>query len=288
MQAGLTIVSRRVLGGIYSAYTPHAMIPKIIHQIWIQGESELPDKYKDNVSLLKSLNPGWKHVVWDNDSLREQCARLGDDVVSCFDAAEYMHQKVDLGRYVVVYLHGGISIDMDVKALRPLDSLKGLQNISTLAVSRMPLNRFESWLHNRFTSTLPPTNNATLIAPSRNHALLHLITCVCQRIASREKGKGGKFFTVMNTTGPFAFMESLRQLPKSSYIELPAKYFEPCFGLDDACIPTYEALVLHKHDATWVNQGLQNIGRSYFVFKRNFHWIVMVVLITWLLWHYLK
>lgn len=261
------------------------MIPKCIHQIWFQGAENIPPRYIENVTLIKSMNPGWKHIVWDEASLRKECAKIGGDVLSCFNACKYMHQKIDLGRYVVVYLHGGISIDMDVKALRPLDSWKCLPKINSLAVSRVSLNRIEALVTTGFKSTTL-INNASVIAPPGNPALLHIITYVCGCIlSSRENGRASsKMSTVTTTTGPLAFTAALQQLPRSSFIELPSKYFEPCSGQDTACIPTHEAMILHHQDWTWVNKNIKNATRIYYVCKREWYMLVLVVLAVFFLW----
>ena len=42
------------------------MIPKIIHNIWIQGYEDLPEKNKLNHINIKKLNPDWDFIIWDN------------------------------------------------------------------------------------------------------------------------------------------------------------------------------------------------------------------------------
>jgi mannosyltransferase OCH1-like enzyme len=263
------------------------MIPKCIHQIWFQGAERVPQRYKDNVSLLKSMNPGWNHIVWDEGSLRKECSKLGADVLARFDSCEYMHQKIDLGRYVVVYANGGISIDMDVKALQPLDSWKCLPKINRLAVSRASLNRIESLVTTGFKS-MTLINNAVVMAPPRSPALRHIISYVCNRLSSlHERSKVlSKEIMVTSTTGPEAFTMALHQLPRSSFIELPFKYFEPCAGQDTSCIPTHEALIFHQQDWTWMNKNIKNATRVYYICKRECYTIALCVLIAWFLWHY--
>ncbi len=40
------------------------MIPKIIHQIWIQGYDQLPNKLKNNHQLIKKYNPDYQIIFW--------------------------------------------------------------------------------------------------------------------------------------------------------------------------------------------------------------------------------
>lgn len=46
-------------------------IPKITHQIWLQGWKSLPPKFKGNVESLRTLNPGYTHMVWDESLFKE-------------------------------------------------------------------------------------------------------------------------------------------------------------------------------------------------------------------------
>ena len=44
------------------------MIEQHIHQIWIQGESHLPEKLRANMNMIISMhniNNGWRYTLWD-------------------------------------------------------------------------------------------------------------------------------------------------------------------------------------------------------------------------------
>lgn len=38
------------------------MIPKIVHNIWIQGYDQLPENIKKRYEDIKKLNPNWKFI----------------------------------------------------------------------------------------------------------------------------------------------------------------------------------------------------------------------------------
>ena len=46
------------------------MIPKIIHQIWIQGANSMPKEDRIAVESIKNLNPDWQHIIWDDTSIK--------------------------------------------------------------------------------------------------------------------------------------------------------------------------------------------------------------------------
>jgi len=46
------------------------MIPKIIHQIWFQGQKEITNPYHLHCqSLWKERHPGWTYRLWDAGSI---------------------------------------------------------------------------------------------------------------------------------------------------------------------------------------------------------------------------
>lgn len=47
------------------------MIPKIIHNIWLQGYEKLPEKTKSTYNHIKKLNPGWEFIFWNETMILE-------------------------------------------------------------------------------------------------------------------------------------------------------------------------------------------------------------------------
>jgi len=50
---------------IYLIIYIYIMIPKIIHNIWIQGYNNLPKDIIENHNNIKKLNPNWQFIIWD-------------------------------------------------------------------------------------------------------------------------------------------------------------------------------------------------------------------------------
>lgn len=42
-----------------------------IHQIWWQGEDQIPVKYHKNIEAVKKFHPGWKYVLWDQKKIED-------------------------------------------------------------------------------------------------------------------------------------------------------------------------------------------------------------------------
>ena len=72
----------------------------------MQGWDKLPVKFNDNVSRLHSMNPEYKHMQWDEKSLRSECVKISKECAAKYDSFEHMISRVDFGRYVVLYTYG--------------------------------------------------------------------------------------------------------------------------------------------------------------------------------------
>lgn len=98
-------------------------IPKKIHQIWIQ-EEELPDKFKDcQRSWQKYQDRGWEYKLWHGTEIRRMLEEHFPHTVSCYDSAKSHSSRSNFARYIILYLHGGIYVDTDMKSIRDIDHL---------------------------------------------------------------------------------------------------------------------------------------------------------------------
>ena len=240
------------------------VIPRIIHQIWFQGKDSVPRKYVDNTQELVLLNPGFSYQFWDDTCLQLACSQLGEHVLARYKSFPHMHQKIDFGRYVVLYIHGGISIDMDVKALRPLSEIPGLGTGDEVIVCEAPVRGLELACYSmgHFTSML---NNAMIAAPPRSPAMAQLVSDV---VRARTKA-WGRMYQIQWTTGPFMFTKSLRKSIASgvSVKVLEAWYFEPCYVHDMHCTVHPDAILDHQHGTSWVGNGWIVLSKVYYTLK---------------------
>jgi mannosyltransferase OCH1-like enzyme len=228
-------------------------IPRITHQTWFQGWDVIPDKFQKNADSLAKLNPNYTHMKWDETSLRHECGKLGHEVVAKFDSFPHMIQKIDLGRYVVLYNYGGITVDTDMVPLKPIDEAPHLQT-DKLIVSR------HAFPHKLFSTA----NNALIIARPQHPFLKELI----QEIVSKDMPDDSLFnirlLQVQATTGPDMFNSVLSNY-RDSIIVIDNIYFEPCAGVDPLCFPGKEAIMDHQHEGSWVYSGAKTLGTILFV-----------------------
>ena len=224
-------------------------IPKITHQIWLQGWKSLPPKFKGNVESLRTLNPGYTHMVWDEKTLREECRKLFPAVLARFDSLPYLVQKVDFGRLVVLYTYGGISVDTDMKSLKAIDTTPKIDTAELI----ISLSAFPS-------SLLAYTNNAIVLAKPHHPLILELITRMTN-LSSKESDFLTKELYISHTTGPVIQNKFFHE-HSGEIIFLENKYYEPCFSTDPVCAPSKESIMDHKHEMSWVSPGMKVFLKS--------------------------
>ena len=101
------------------------VIPKIIHQT-LPDKFSMPDLFRENVESLQSMNPGWTHVLYDNqdveDFISSHYAREIRDAYLSINPL-YGAARADLFRYLVVLKEGGVYLDIKSGCSVPLDTI---------------------------------------------------------------------------------------------------------------------------------------------------------------------
>lgn len=101
----MIILCHSLMGG-------QSILPKNIHQIWFGGNPP-----KRLMNRIERLHPDWNYQLWTEDNLP---FRLYNQKL--FDEARYPAERSDILRYELLYEYGGIYLDADCFALRPLTS----------------------------------------------------------------------------------------------------------------------------------------------------------------------
>jgi inositol phosphorylceramide mannosyltransferase catalytic subunit len=99
-------------------------IPKIIWQTW--KTKQLDPWILQRIKQMLQLNPEYQHRLLTDDEIdayvyKEYADR--PDIIECYNRLNIIVAKVDFWRYLVLYKHGGVYLDMDSTILKPLDTL---------------------------------------------------------------------------------------------------------------------------------------------------------------------
>lgn len=88
----------------------------------------MPDHLATYRGTWRQHHPGWEHMLWDEariDKLRLTNRRLIDQAASLVPPWGVGQFVSDVARLEILYRHGGLYVDADFEALRPIDALIG-------------------------------------------------------------------------------------------------------------------------------------------------------------------
>lgn len=90
-----------------------SLIPKKIYQSW--KTKDLPEKFRDVVERTKNMNPEYEYELWDDNDCRGFLLdNFGKNYLNAFDMLIPGAFKCDFWRYAVLYVNGGVYMDMDM------------------------------------------------------------------------------------------------------------------------------------------------------------------------------
>uniref|UniRef100_A0A6C0HQ77 Glycosyltransferase n=1 Tax=viral metagenome TaxID=1070528 RepID=A0A6C0HQ77_9ZZZZ len=97
-------------------------IPKVIYQTWkTKSLHENCIKIRDNI---KKLNPNYQVILYDDYDMDTFIkTNFNDYIYNCYTQLNVGAAKADFWRYCVLYINGGVYLDMDSNIVRPLDDL---------------------------------------------------------------------------------------------------------------------------------------------------------------------
>ncbi|MFY9459696.1 MAG: glycosyltransferase [Aquabacterium commune] len=214
-------------------------IPRVIHQT-------LPDKHRivssiaDNIARLQAMNPGWRHVLHDNDDIpRYISAHFDADVLQAYNSINplYGAARADFFRYLLIYNEGGVYLDVKSGCKQPLDDV--ILPTDELLLARWdnaPGGKFEGWGRHIDDGVPSELQNWHVIARPRHPLMLAAVEAVLRNLrnyAMRTHGVGK--FGVLRTTGPLAYTKAIEPL----LAQHPHRFFD-----SDAAGLVYVALVL--------------------------------------------
>jgi mannosyltransferase OCH1-like enzyme len=272
------------------------MIPKIIHQLWLQGVELVPEKYKPEIEKIKRVNQvfneqsEWKYILWDEKRILD-LIKSEPKLLEKYYKYEYLHQKVDFSKFIILWKYGGIFLDIDVQIVKPFnqlfDYIKDYDFIVSEMNNLMILNFFTC---KKFSNCL---NNGIYIAKPNSDILKYLYENL-----PIDTFIPTKLLKIHLTTGPYSFNNLFNEyknndsrINKSKILVLPYEYLEPCNSVIGLCPVTNNTYVKHVHAMSWVpnytikiiefykkgdykNMFLEFISSPYFTFL-----LILIVLI---------
>lgn len=102
--------------------TNNALVPRIIHQVWIGGEPSA--NITECLKTVQDINSTFEYYLWDEEKLLndfcEQFPKQKDKLLKLLNLQISSAAKVDLIRFIILYEIGGIYIDADFQFINPI------------------------------------------------------------------------------------------------------------------------------------------------------------------------
>lgn len=266
--------------------------PKNIFQIWIQGKENITNEhFKQNVHNWEILNPDWRYICADNKMMEDACSVFSSRCLKAYNNAKAMHTKIDLGKIVLLYLYGGIAVDMDMYILRNLTSSKHIQSIiqqynidkkHILGLSKVNISQFESYIYSGYPSMY---NNAVFVSSPKNPLLELWIETIIYNIERLENSKLNNTSYVSYTTGPVLFnkfIERNKENNISKIVSFEPIVFEPCH-IDKSCVIDHQTVAIHNFEMSWMSDKQKKLAKFYYKYiRKHFLTIILLLIIFYL------
>ena len=95
------------------------LIPRIIHQQW--NTYDIPAPSVPYVKSIVDLHPDWQYWFWTTQDRECYMTKYHPELLELFHQYPHTIFRTNLMRYFLLYDYGGFYIDLDVRALKPLD-----------------------------------------------------------------------------------------------------------------------------------------------------------------------
>ena len=169
-------------------------IPKVIYQTW--RTKTLPTNMRKCVEKIKDANPNYKHYIYDDNECREFIKEhFNDNVVNAFDKLKPGAYKADLWRYCVLYINGGIYLDIKYQPINGFSF-----NYLNPNKEYFVLERPGFWENNHY-----GIYNAMMICKPKNETLLHCIRHIVENVKNNYYGINSLYPTGPGLLGKMYF-----------------------------------------------------------------------------------
>ena len=266
---------------------------KHIHQIWYQPEDlsiQWANKGSEDYFDLQSTyvdfckHKGWEYTLWRENTILPFIQEHFPDYYEDFVNLDSIIKKVDCARLMILYVYGGVYVDIDSYLKRDLDEFLNLQSIKRdkYTYTLWHINQDYEITHNydlivgqektvceyhytKFGMTIPKVNNAVIFCGPKVDFLLEII----------RKGFQRKHLSILNSFGVQTFSNILYHYMrkfidevidsenydlKSRVLILPYIYFyemdvdTPWYikaGGKEEYINDSRQFIVHKFDGNW-------------------------------------
>ena len=199
----------------------NSVIPLNIYLTW--GTKELPIKMQENVDRMKKVNPEFNIQLFDDCDCREFIKNnFSENILTAFDTLKPGAYKADLWRLCILYINGGIYIDIK------LNCINNFKFIALTEKEHFVLDRPGHWKEGEI-----GLHNALLVAKPKNNLLLRCIN----KISKNVKNKNYDYLDLYPTGPGLLGEEYIKMLRENeSIIQVELDKLDLCFEENEQII----------------------------------------------------
>jgi len=178
---------------IYKVNSKKSIIPLKLFQTW--NTRKLPNKMNENVMTLQKQNPEFEYYLYDDNDCKEFIkSNFPSDVLNAFEALVPGAYKADLWRYCILYINGGIYLDIKYNCMN------NFKLINLTYKEHFVLERPSFWDNNSY-----GIYNALICSKPRNAILLDCIHSIVDNVKNNYYGKNALYPTGPGLLGKLYF-----------------------------------------------------------------------------------
>ena len=242
-------------------------IPKLIHQIWWQGENLIPKKYREYRKSWLENHKTWKLNLWDRIKFENLLKKINNSFLNqIYIDLPNMIQKIDFAKYVILDKFGGAYVDMDTYSERPIDKLI-INSDSGLILSKLEVY-----------SILKLINNGIIISIPDHPFYTYLFKEIYKN--RKQKFYQNSDWYIMDSTGPLAFSNAVMYYLQAGGIDikiLDDSFLESCKMTQYGTCPKKGLYITHYHDCSWCSEGLLMHFRILKNFSKHRNKIIILI-----------
>jgi mannosyltransferase OCH1-like enzyme len=178
---------------IYKVNSKQNIIPLKLFQTW--NTRKLPNKMNENVMNLQKQNPEFEYYLYDDNDCKEFIkSNFPSDVLNAFEALIPGAYKADLWRYCILYINGGIYLDIKYKCMN------NFKLIDLTYKEHFVLERPSFWDNGSY-----GIYNALICSKPKNTILLECINSIVDNVNNNYYGKNPLYPTGPGLLGKLYF-----------------------------------------------------------------------------------
>ena len=219
-------------------------IPTVIYQSW--KTKNLPDKMKQVVEKTKKMNPEYTYELWDDADCYEFLFKnFGENYANAFDVLIPGAFKCDFWRYAVLYINGGVYMDMDMTPEIPFKEILREDDKFVSIVDQKNGNCSDAAIYQAFIACVP-----------RHPIMLYSLQISFNNIVTRSY----ELFCSLSITGPVVVGLAINLYWKKKTIHDKIKPGEYNDGI---------RLFEMNPEQTWDNSGKKIFNNKYEGYTRG-------------------